>query len=306
MSIVNFENRITLKSNAAYLFSVFCNIMIWHSLRRKKKNLLNVLRMIQKYPAIHNRRANIMMLIILSIPFMYSVTSILACNITSDYLFYAYGYELKSLTMQASVIFIKKFLLFLLHSTFPSLVAVLFCYLCLRCSSCFNCLTRKVLHYSPEEFGPSEQIEILRQKAKIDDIVETLQDIFSLPSFFVIMTHLFTCGSHLGINLIGNHSKIVIVKAVFYGMTNLVSLVVVLWIAGSLPVDQNKLKSAFYKKVHSRFLRVPILEERYCKREILDKADFVLNGCSVFPYTRNSILALIGTLLTYSLLIYQN
>ncbi|GFY79385.1 uncharacterized protein TNIN_268381 [Trichonephila inaurata madagascariensis] len=306
MLIINFENRTTLKSHAAYLFSVFCNIMIWHSLRRKKKNLLNVLRVIQKCPATHNRRTNIMVLIILSFPFVYSVTSILTCNITSDYLLYAYGYELKSLIMQASVIFFKKFLLFLFHSTFPSLVAVLFCYLCLRFSLSFNCLTRTVLHYSPEEFGPSEQIEILRQKAKIDDIMENLQDIFSLPSFFLIMSHLFTCGSHLGMNLTGNHSKIIIVKAVFYGMTNLVSLVVVLWIAGSVPVEQNKLKSAFYKKAHSRFLTVLIPEERHCKREILDKTDFVLNGCSIFPYTRNSILALIGTLLTYSLLIYQN
>ncbi|GFW18987.1 uncharacterized protein TNCV_165011 [Trichonephila clavipes] len=165
---------------------------------------------------------------------------------------------------------------------------------------------KKVLHFSSEEFGPSEQIEILRQKPEIDDILENLQDISSLTYFPMIMSNLFTCCSYLGINLIGNYSKVIVVKAVFYGKTNLASFIVILWTAGSLPVDPNKVKDAFYKRAPSRFLIVFIPEERHNKREILDKTDFVLNGCSIFPYTRNSILAVIGTLLTYSLLICQN
>ncbi|GFY76005.1 uncharacterized protein TNIN_213421 [Trichonephila inaurata madagascariensis] len=308
MSIISIPRRITLRSTAVYMFSLFCNLIIWHSLRRKQKKLLNVLRRLEILsPNIHKRRTNVIVLIVLSLPFMYSVTGTLVCNITSESQFFAYGYELKSLTMQASAIWIKKFLNNLVHTTFPSLVVVLFCYLCLRFSFCYGYLSQKVLHYSPEEFGPSEQVEILRQKAKIDDILENLQDIFSLPSVFVTITHLFTCCSVVGMSITGgNFSKVNAVKSIFYGIPNLVSLIVLLWIAGSIPVEQNKLKSAFYKRAHSRFLTVFPSEEPQCKREILEKIDFVLNGCSIFSYTRNSILAVFGTLLTYSLLIYQN
>ncbi|GFR13687.1 uncharacterized protein TNCT_716411 [Trichonephila clavata] len=167
-------------------------------------------------------------------------------------------------------------------------------------------LTRKILHYSPSEFGPSEQIDILRQKAKIDDILEHLQDIFSLPSFFVIITNIFMCSSILGKIMTGILSKILIVTVVFYGLSNLVSLTVLLWIAGGLPTDQNKLKDAFYKRAHSRFLIILSPEELPFKREILDKTAFVLNGCNILYYTRNSIFTLTGMLLTYAFIIYPN
>ncbi|GFX52760.1 uncharacterized protein TNCV_2922021 [Trichonephila clavipes] len=176
----------------------------------------------------------------------------------------------------------------------------------MRWSSYFNNLTQDVLQYSPKEFGPSEQTHILKQKARVDDILERLQDIFSLPSFFVILSNFFTCCSTLGILLTDNPSRITLVTAVFVGMPNLISLIVILWVAGGLPVEQDKLKNAFYKRAHCRYLIVLSSEEQQFKREILDKPDFVLNGCNIFSYTRNSFLTLIGTLLTYALLIYQN
>ncbi|GFY76006.1 uncharacterized protein TNIN_213431 [Trichonephila inaurata madagascariensis] len=282
MSIIGALNGYSFKHNAPYIFAFFCNLMLWHSMRRKKKNLINLLRKLGKLcPATYNKRTNIMVLILFSFPFMYSVSSILVLNITKNLLFYTYGHNMKGLTLQASVVRIKKFLLFLVHCTFPSLVVVLFCYLCLRCSSCFNCLTRKVLHYSPEEFRPSEQIDILRQKAKIDDIIEELQNIFSLPSFFMIVSNLFVCSSILGIILTGIHSELIIVNAVFFCIPNLICIIVVLWVAGGLPVEQHKLKGAYYKRAHSRFLIVMTSEKPQYKKEILDKPDFELNGLAV-------------------------
>ncbi|GFU47401.1 uncharacterized protein NPIL_82471 [Nephila pilipes] len=200
----------------------------------------------------------------------------------------------------------KTFLLFLIHSTFPFLIAILFCNLCLSCVSCFNCLTGKVLQYRPEEFGPSEQIDILKRKAKIDDILDNMQNIFSLPSFLVIMTNLLTCCIVLGKNLNSSNSKSLVISVLFVGLPNLVSLITVLWTAGSLSVEQHKLKGAFYKKVHLRFLMLRCSEDLQCKRELLDKPDFVLNGCNIFSYTRSSILAAVGTVMTYTLLVYQN
>ncbi|GFY76007.1 uncharacterized protein TNIN_213441 [Trichonephila inaurata madagascariensis] len=307
MNITSFQNRTILKNLAAYVFSLSCNLMALHTLRWKKNNLLNVLRMFEKLSSdTHNRRTNIMVLIIFSVSFIYSVTITLDSNIKRVSAYYAYGHELKSHMLQFSVSCIKAFFLFLAHTTFPSLVVVLFCSLCLHCSSCFNCLTRKVLRYSPEGFGPSEQMDILRQKAKIDSILEKLQDIFSLPSFFVILSNLFTCCSVLGMVAIGFQSESVkIIKAFFYGIFHLISLVFVLWVAGGLPLEQNKLKNAFYKRAHSRFLIALSSEESQCKREILDKPNFVFSGCNIFSYTRNSVLTLVGTLLTYALIIYQ-
>ncbi|GFU22216.1 uncharacterized protein NPIL_455691 [Nephila pilipes] len=247
-----------------------------------------------------------MVLITFALPIMYSITTTLVSDKTSTSKFYAYGYEFKSIKTQIIVISMKTFLMFLIHSTFPFLIAILFCILCLSCSSSFNCLTQKVLQYPPEEFGPKEQIDVLKQKAKIDDILDNIQDIFSLPSFLVIMTNLLSCCIVLGMNLNDINSKARITSVLFFGIPNLVSLIAVLWTAGGLLVEQHKLKGAFYKKVHMRFLMLRCSEDLQCKREIRDKPDFVFNGCNIFSYTRSSILAAVGTLLTYTLLVYQN
>ncbi|GFX66464.1 uncharacterized protein TNCV_1291451 [Trichonephila clavipes] len=280
--------------------------MTLHSLRWKKNNLLNVLGMLEKLsPAIHNRKTNIMVLVLFSFSFIYSVTAILGCNIKRKSVYCAYGHELKSPTLQATIIFIKAFLLFFAHTTLPSLVAVLFCSLYLRCSSCFNYLTQKVHHYSPKEFGPSNQIDILRQKAKVDIILAKLHDIFSLPSFLVIISNLLTCCLVLGTTMVGLEARIKIIKALFYGIANSASLIVVLWETGGLPMEQNKLKNAFYKRAHSRFLMALSSKEPQCKREMLDKPNFVFIGCNILSYTRNSVLTLVGTLLTYALIIFK-
>ncbi|GFY41115.1 uncharacterized protein TNIN_3011 [Trichonephila inaurata madagascariensis] len=210
----------------------------------------------QLRPVTHNRIINIIVLILLSFPFLYSITSFVACDRTGASRFYVYGYDLDSPILEASVILIKKCLHFLVNSTFPSLVAVLFCYLCLRCSSCYNCLTEKVFLYSPEEFEHSEQIHILRKKEKRDDILENLQDIFSIPSFFLDSIAFINMLLVLRISMTRNVMKCVEAKAVFYGIPNLVSLIVILWIAGDLPTEQNKLKGTFYKRAHSKYLIV--------------------------------------------------
>ncbi|GFU33348.1 uncharacterized protein NPIL_173931 [Nephila pilipes] len=245
-------------------------------------------------------------MIIFTLPIIFSFTFILVCDKTRTSIHFAYGYELKNVTAQIIVICIKIFLLFLIHSTFPFLIAILFCNLCLSCSFYFNCLTRKVLQYLPEEFGPSEQIDILKRKAKIDDILDNIQDIFSLPSFLLITSNLLSCCTALGKNLNGINSNGRAASVLFYGMPNLISLIAVLWTAGGLSVEQHKLKGAFYKKVHLRFLMLRCSEDLQCKRELLEKTDFVLNGCNIFSYTRSSVLAAVGTLLTYTLIVYQN
>ncbi|GFU52616.1 uncharacterized protein NPIL_36291 [Nephila pilipes] len=113
-----------------------------------------------------------------------------------------------------------------------------------------------------------------------------------------------SCCSVLGINLNTINWNERVITVIFYGIPNLVSLIAILWTAGGLPVEQHKLNEAFYKKGHSRFLIVRSSEEPQCRRELLDKPNFVLNGCNIFFYTRSSILAVFGTLLTYTLLVF--
>ncbi|GIZ05389.1 uncharacterized protein CEXT_8021 [Caerostris extrusa] len=76
----------------------------------------------------------------------------------------------------------------------------------------------------------------------------------------------------------------------------------VFWSAGSVPVALNKLNRFFYRKAHSRLLHVRTSEGRKLKRELFEKPEFVLTGCDVIAYRRSSILAFVGTLLTYSII----
>ncbi|GFX84385.1 uncharacterized protein TNCV_4134951 [Trichonephila clavipes] len=89
-----------------------------------------------------------------------------------------YGYTIGDITVNVMLLSLKSLLYSLVHPTFTSLVSLSYCILCQLCCSQINNLTENVLQYSPDEFGPMKQLDILRQKAKIDNILENVQAIF--------------------------------------------------------------------------------------------------------------------------------
>ncbi|GIY24793.1 hypothetical protein CEXT_261081 [Caerostris extrusa] len=56
-------------------------------------------------------------------------------------------------------------------------------------SNSINSLADKVAKYSPEEFVPFLQLDILKRKAKIDALLHDVQNMFSKPSLLLMMAN---------------------------------------------------------------------------------------------------------------------
>ncbi|GFU32148.1 uncharacterized protein NPIL_201341 [Nephila pilipes] len=267
-------------------------------------NMKILLRKLRSVPApAHEKIFNFLVLIIIAIPLVYTTTFTIYCNKRFFSTLLAYGNKLESRFGQISLIWIKTCLEFLIFPTFPLLVSLLYGALCLRCSFFLTLLNKEITEYSTKDFGPEEQRSILRRKAKIDDILDIIQEIFSVPSFFFILGYFVSCCRSLAWSLTQPTKTPVQLLTLIDGVIILISLSATLWVSGGLPENINKLKEAFYRKTHRRIIFDGTSEKPELRKELLDKPDFVLTGCGILFYRKFSVLAIIGALLTYTVLI---
>ncbi|GBN26911.1 hypothetical protein AVEN_91427-1 [Araneus ventricosus] len=94
-------------------------------------------------------------------------------------------------------------------------------------------------------------------------------------------------------------------KSAFYCINAFVNVTATLWIASDLNITMNKFKETFHQKTHKRLLLYDTKEELYLKRDLLDEPEFVLKGCGILSFKRSTILTLLGTLITYTVLIMK-
>ncbi|GFT13116.1 uncharacterized protein NPIL_10271 [Nephila pilipes] len=178
--------------------------------------------------------------------------------------------------------------------------------LCWGCSDHINKLTSDIDQYSPEEFGLPEQLDILKSKKKINDILHSIQNVFSRQIFFSILANIFMCSFITGSILIKNFGEFHVMMQLdyMYYLINSISCVALtLWIVGRVPIEMKKFYHTFYQKTQERLLlRYASVEELHLKIDFFNEPDFVMTGCDILPLRRSTIFVLIGTLFTYTVL----
>ncbi|GIX78355.1 uncharacterized protein CEXT_98481 [Caerostris extrusa] len=169
-------------------------------------------------------------------------------------------------------------------------------------------LTRELSECSTETFVILKRAEILKSKSRIDDILDAIQDIFSLPTFIIVVANLLNCFSVLSAYL-DKYSMLmsggisVITEWTLYTVNSLGCLIAVLWIAGDIPVEEYKFKNTLQKKINMRLLFAGNSEKFKSEKLLLLKQDFVFTGLDILSYRRSSIFTLFGALMTYTVLI---
>ncbi|GFT35867.1 uncharacterized protein TNCV_2154281 [Trichonephila clavipes] len=111
------------------------------------------------------------------------------------------------------------------------------------------------------------------------------------------------CYSILGLYLIGDFGIVQQIQGTTVGVCSFLCLIGTLWTAGTLPIELKKLKDTFYEKAYLRRISFRFLSEENSRTEIFDKPDFVFTGCDVLSYRRSAVFAIVGTLVTYTVLI---
>ncbi|GFR18193.1 uncharacterized protein TNCT_129241 [Trichonephila clavata] len=166
----------------------------------------------------------------------------------------------------------------------------------------------KEIHNCPFEcFGISKKFEILRRKARIDEILRGIENVFSLPSFLIIIANLSTCACVLALYLRveeweGN-LKLSFIDWAFYVLNSSACLIIMLWTAGGIPIQERRFKDVFYQKAQSRMICTGYPKENRVERWLFDKPDFAFSGCGILSYRRSTLFAVAGTLITYTMLV---
>ncbi|GFR14812.1 uncharacterized protein TNCT_485241 [Trichonephila clavata] len=270
-------------------------------MRRRLSLLLLKLRCL--HHSVEERIFNLLMLVIFFSPVALTTANTMLCDKKTLYAKYSYGKEFESHWVQMMLIIFHQLIYFFNYPTFPSLIAVLYCTICVRCSNTIKNLTRKISLCSPKQFAPSQQIRVLRYKAKIDEILKITQDIFSVPSFCWIVANSLSCYVTLGKYLMYNLNAVQIIETAYIGVGSLLCLTGTLWTAGTLPVELNKLKDMFHEKAYLRWISFRFHAEQNSRKEILDDPDFAFTGCDIISYRRSTVFAIVGALITYTALI---
>ncbi|GFT33493.1 uncharacterized protein NPIL_668871 [Nephila pilipes] len=217
---------------------------------------------------------------------------------------FTYGYYIGNPTAQVVLTMMKRMLYLFIHPSFTQLMALLYCLLCQRCTDSINHLTQKILRICPNEFTQRKQIEVLKRKARIDDIVDAIQDVFSLPSFLFITASLMACVNVVGRFLYArwndnfNQYETTLQALCFFGI-----IASILWVAGGVTISGNRFKVAFYKKSHLRLILGHENEEIRFQRGLFEAPELELTGCGLISYKRSTLLGIIGTLITYTIIV---
>ncbi|GFY38998.1 uncharacterized protein TNIN_495041 [Trichonephila inaurata madagascariensis] len=294
-----------IKIRFALLSGFITPLIIYYAMLQKRKLLTATLSKLNGMPP-YNKKINLFAFLLCCMPFVYTVWVTVTCNKRNAAKHLAYGYDIESVPVQIFLVSSKCFLSAILRPGFSNFVALVFCILCQRCCTRVEMLTLEVQQVPPEAFGIPKQIDMIKRKAKIEDILQNIQDIFSLPSFLLVVENFLSCSAIIGFYLYNGSEKSVThtyAQSFLHTLNSLGCLVLMIWVVGGVPIQMRKLKEAFRKKKRLRLIYVCAREEISLHAECFENSDFVFTGCDVISFRRTLILAILGTLLTYTALL---
>lgn len=300
-----------LKANLIYILSYVLSAFMWLSLRCKRNELMHLIEMLQKFfPTTNNFKMNCCTCLISIMPILYSIMHIIPQNFhdeTNNY-YFVLDINPNNNILKRVIIFLKSCITFFLFPTMTNLVVILYCSICLTCCKQIKSLTSEIENCSQNDFNTSKQSILLLNEARINDFVHNAQKVFSLPSFLIFMAQFCSSSSMLGWYILDQQetSRIhMVVEMVFFISNAFGCLVACLWVAGRFPIEMDEFKETFRKKVQMNQL-MGIADQSGLERGLFEKRDFVFSGCNIIYFRRSSILTVVGTMLTYTLLLLKS
>ncbi|GFR02304.1 uncharacterized protein TNCT_54491 [Trichonephila clavata] len=283
--------------------------LIWYTLRRKRKQLTILLRILRKTNYLACTRSQTLVLaLICCTPFFFAILTGISNTATKKGT--VYGFQIDP-SIYIVIKCIKYFSNVSVYPTWINFVTFLYCLICQGVCKLMRSLVSEV-HFCPrEEFTLAMRTNILTQVTRIKHILGLVQKVFFVPSFLVCVIHFCSCITVLVAAMFIKNvtDPTTHLKMVCLFINSFCGLLACLWTAGRLPIEGEKLRTGFRKKLCQKYLQGPgnSFSVNCLEGELIDPSSFLLTGCYIVYFRRSSILALAGTILTYStLLISKN
>ncbi|GFQ78485.1 uncharacterized protein TNCT_615951 [Trichonephila clavata] len=305
-SVENHDDEF-LKVSIAYISSYGLTVAVWYSTWWKRKQIGNLLLKIKRISSpLSGKVINYLALINFSMSLIIPV--VLGMNnrkIQNSY-FYTYGYDIDNFWAKTAIVSTRIFISFSIYPTYTSTLALFYVYVCLCCITYLKSLSKRMAECPCKSFDLSFQRDILKKKAKIFDLLLRIQDIFSLPAFFIIVANIMICSSIAGWHMMKSWSDsdyLWKIESIYFGINAFLCTVSIICVAGSVPIELDRFKETFHQKSHQRLIFFCNWEELLLKLDLFNEPNLVLSGWQVISFRKSTILTLIGTLLTYTLFI---
>ncbi|GFW71410.1 uncharacterized protein TNCV_538281 [Trichonephila clavipes] len=299
-----------LKVGIAYIASYMFPVMLWYVALFKRKRIKDMLQNVnEENPPSSEKFINCLVILSCCLPVVLSIQLAIKISTTEESAFYTYTYDVSNEWVTFTIVSVKAFIYYMVYPTYINIVALFYVSVCLRCKSRVQYLNREITACLPEDFTLRFQRNILKKRVKILKLLLKIKDTFSLSVFFILIAHTTMCSSIVGWFLVQQWDKSEYywkLEAPYFSLSSIFCVISVLWVAGDIPVELNAFKETFYQKTHQRLLFFNIRDELFLKRDLFNEPEFVFSGCEMISFRRSTILTIIGTLITYTLLVMDN
>ncbi|GFT23824.1 uncharacterized protein NPIL_152041 [Nephila pilipes] len=292
---------------AIYYSTYLISILTWYSMRYRRKQLTDLLRLLHKlHPQTERKEIDIILYSISCMPLIFAILNVLTKETKSRAQTLWYQYPIDSTNLQVIVVFIKISLYNVLYCMFPTAMILLHCVLCQRVRRLIMCLREEIEKCPPKQFNMVKQSSILRKKNKIDEVLTLLQRVLYLSSFLISALYFTTCCTGVGWLIVGNQNvddSALMVQFSLYFVNTFACLLLYMWFLGCLPIEIDNFKEEFSRKREHRLLCLGKADEVDFQKVLCERPSFVVSGCDIMHFRRSSILALAGTVFTYTMLL---
>ncbi|XP_071041841.1 gustatory receptor for sugar taste 64f-like [Parasteatoda tepidariorum] len=236
-------------------------------------------------------------------PILVSVTEFFLKDANEFNEYDIYGYTVTNYSLILTIKAVRKVFEGLAFSV-CHLTALLYYMLCGAICCRINNLQKTILNVSAENFKRPIQITVIEQQKDIFTFLKQMEDTFSVSIFLAISSYFWLCFFCTGfLTVIDMSLKETFFKFqyIFMFFSNFVPLVLVTWQAAQVSIELDALKEDISEKMDARYLR-GLKSETEIDRSLFEKPSVVLSGLGIIHFSRSLILGILGTLITYALL----
>ncbi|GBM95037.1 hypothetical protein AVEN_81802-1 [Araneus ventricosus] len=289
------------------IISIVSSAAVMVIMTRQRKQLTSLLANLSFLGPLDYKKVNIMLLCLCILPFAYA-SSMLICFIRAgkeDLLFLNHYILIENKALKFSIYFYKLFMMYVVFPTLTNLVSLVYSISCLICHKSLEKLCLEVEDCSPKELTTKKLVEFLQNRNRIIKVLKEIQSIFSTATFIICTANFMACFSNFGqvITYSPVYVELAVCETVNVAFLALVSMMSIFYYAGLIPMDMQRFTDILREHYEQRALLGIVPENSALERLVFEEKTFLLSGCDLIFYRKDTITTALGTILNYGLLI---
>ncbi|GBN66081.1 hypothetical protein AVEN_219709-1 [Araneus ventricosus] len=292
------------------IISVTSSIVLMHAVIRKRYEVTVAMKRIEFMDKIvSEKKANILAGFILVSPFLYSSTVLMASEVGGDergFLYFFYGISMSNKILKSFILFCKSFICYLLFPTYSNFFILTFCVIFYDSSLSVRNLSQEVERCPPQEFTTGIQLKYLTCRRKILKMLDELQANFSLMCFIACAGHFSYCFAlitQIMLYSFRENALTYLADSAINLINVVIPLILMFWIPEQIPLEMENLNKIIRCKYEMRAGYGIVAENSTIEKLLLEEKIFVVSGCNLIFFRRRNILSVLGSALTYGLLL---